>query len=109
MTIINTTLPNQEEETGVVGAPVETPVAETALADIIGEDFDPDDEEDDGDHQLCDCEDCRAKREAEASISDDMKEYVLANLPKTQLAAACLAAYRAGHLDYTETVRTAQF
>ena len=104
MAIIDTVLPNQEEETGVVGAPVaEAEIEDSALADIIGEDFDDDD------HQLCDCEDCRAKREAEASVSTDMKEYVLANLPKTQLAAACLAAYRAGHLDYTETVRTAQF
>ena len=104
MAIIDTVLPNQEEETGVVGAPVtETETVDSALADIIGEDFDDDD------HQLCDCEDCRAKREAEASISEDMKEFALANLPKTQLAAACLEAYRAGHLDYTDAVRSAQF
>ena len=44
MAIIDTILPNQEE-TGVVGAPTETPVAETALADIIGEDFDDDDDQ----------------------------------------------------------------
>ena len=78
------------------------------LADALNEALGLDEDEIEDDN-YCDCEDCRAKREAEASVSTDMKEYALANLPKTQLAAACLAAYRAGHLDYTETVRTAQF
>ena len=46
MTIIDTVLPNQEEETGVVGAPVaEAEIEDSALADIIGEDFDDDDDQ----------------------------------------------------------------
>ncbi len=56
----------------------------------------------------CNCEACRAEREAADTVEDSVKATVLANLPDTNLARYCLVRHADKALNYEDTVALAQ-